>query len=336
MAVPPVSLDSLVCLVDTVPDWLTQLNALATQVVEQQSRIPQFPHYPGFRLVRKKHDSTESLRPKHKNDGEADEAAIIVNEISLPSAPSQPSSPHKDGAVFLQEVRRKRKPNSCCSGASGPQRYRTRSMIVVYYDSMIQEAFEHMVRSIAAVRNQLRKGRQAVSFKARMASLNVKENPVAAAEDITMLNPKSARSTGPRSMRTNLDDLSAGAIHVFEEADNHLEAAQGLCEVAAHQFLRDGDCDEEIQGIRTRLENCLRLAQKETESWRQKGEEAEGKIEDSSYLKPNVVNMTEKVDLCVAKPVNCDNICGIEVDDDTSDTSSLHIHLNDFRRVRRI
>ena len=335
MAVPPVSLDSLVHLVDTIPDWLNQLNGLAAQVVEQQSRIPQIPHYPGFRLARKKHDSTESLRPKQKNVGESDDAAIIVNEISLPSGPSRPSSLHKDGAVFLQEVRRKRKSNSYCSGASGPQRYRTRSMIVVYYDSMIQEAFEQMVRNIAAARNQLRKGRAAVSLKARMASLGVKENSCATTEDITMLNPKAARSTGPRSTRTNLDNLSAGAVHAFEEADNHLEAAQSLCEVAAHQFLRDGDCDEEIQGVRIRLDNCLQLAQNETESWRPKGEEAEGTVEDSSYLGPDVVNMSERVDLRVTKSVNCDNICGIEVDD-TSDTSSVHIHLDAFRRSRRI
>ena len=335
MAVSTVSLDSLVHLVDTIPDWLTQLNGLAAQVVEQQSRIPQIPHYPGIRLARKKHDSTESLRPKHKNIGETDEATIIVNEISLPSRPSQPSSPHKDGAIFLQEARRKRKPNSYCSGASGPQRYRTRSMIVVFYDSMIQEAFELMVRNIAAARNQLRKGRAAVSFKARMASLGVKENPFAAAEDLAMLNPKMTRSSGPRSTRTNPDDLGAGAIHVFEEADSHLEAAQSLCEVAAHQFLRDGDCDEEIQGIRMRLENCLRLAQKETESWRQKGEEAEVEVEVSSRLKQNFVDMTEKVDLRVAKPANCNNICGIEVDD-TSDSSSVHIRLDALRQVRRI
>lgn len=336
MAVPSVSLDSLVHLIDTIPEWLTQLNGLAAQVVEQRSRIPQMPQYPGIRLTRKKHDSTESLRPKHKGFGEADDAAVIVNEISLPSAPSRPSTPNKDSAMFLQEVRRKRKPNSGCSGASGPQRYRTRSMIVVYYDSIIQEGFEHMVRNIATARNQLRKGRAAVSFKARMASLGVEENPFAAVEDFAMLNPKVTRSTGPRSTRTNLDDLCAGAIRVFEEADNDMEAAQSLCEVAAHQFLRDGDCDEEIQGIRTRLENCRRLAQKEMESSRQRREEAEAKVEDSSWSEPkNAVDIDEIVNVRAAKPVNYNGTCGIEVDD-TSDTNSIHVHLNAFQRVRRV
>lgn len=336
MAVPCVSSDSFVHLIDTIPEWLIQLNGLAAQVVEQQSRIPQMPHYPGIRLARKKHDSTESLRPKHKGFGEVDDTAVVVNEISLPSGRSRPSTPNKDGTTFLQEVRRKRKPNSNCSGTSGAQRYRTRSMIVVYYDSMIQENFEQMVRNIATARNQLRKGRAAVSFKARMASLGVEKNPFAAVEDFAMLNPKVARSAGPRSTRNNLDDPSAGAIRVFEEADSDLEAAQSLCEVAAHQFLRDGDCDEEIQGIRMRLENCLRSAQKEVESWRQSGEEAEVKVEDSSGVQTrSAVVIEEKLDVRVAKPVNLNSGCGIEVDDG-SDTSSVHVDLNAFRRVKRI
>lgn len=335
MAAPSVSLNSFVHLIDTIPDWLALLSGLAVQVVEQQSRFPQPPQYPGFRLTRKKHDSTESLRPKGKGIGEGDDTAVVVNEISVPSGQSRPSTPNKDGAMFAKEVRRKRKPNSYCSGASGPQRYRTRSMIVVYYDSMIQEAFEQMVRNIAAARNQLRKGRTAVSFKARMVSLGMEENPFAAAEDFAMLNPKATRPTGPRSTSTNLDVLSGGAIHVFEEADSDLEAAQSLCEVAAHQFLRDGDCDEEIEGARMRLENCLRLAQKEMESWRQKGEEAEVKVEESPPLERRKVDMNEKVDVSAAKPVNYNGISGIEVDD-SSDTNSVHIDLNAFRRMKRV
>ena len=334
MAVPPASLDSLVHLIDTIPDWLTKLNGVAAQVVEQQSRIPQISHYPGIRLARKKHDSTESLRLKPKGFGEADHAAVIVNEISLPSGRSRPSTPNQDEATFLREARRKRKPSSCGSANSGPQRYRTRSMIVVYYDSMIQEAFEKLVRNIAAARNQLRKGRAAVSLKARMASLGGGETPFVAAKDFAMLNPKVTRSTVPRSTRPNLDDLSANALHVLEEADSDLEAAQSLCEVAAHQFLRDGDCDEEIQGIRMRLENCLRLAQKEMELCRQRGEEAEVTVEDvSSSEQKYVVAIDENVNVRAAKPVTFNSICGIEVDD-TSDTNSIHIQVNAFRRVR--
>lgn len=361
MAAPPVSLESFVHLSETIPHWLAMLDELAAQVFEQQSRFAYV-----IRLARKKHDSTESLRPKDKGVGEGDDAAIVVNEISVPSGPSRPSTPNVDGDMILREVRRKRKPNSTNSGASGPQRYRTRSMIVVYYDSMIQEGFEQMVRNIAAARNQLRKGRSAVSFQARIACLGMDENPFAVSEDFATLNPKLMRPTRQRSTQTNPDLLSSGSIRVFEEADSDLEAAQSLCEVAAHQFLRDGDCDEETQGARMRFKNCLQLAQKEIETWRQKGEEAEMKVKDVPRLDNGVredqertktwlrdamgaeahmdelprlgqrkVDMDEKVNIRAAKTVTYNGSSGIEVDD-TSDTSSVHIDLGAFRRMRRV
>jgi hypothetical protein len=40
---------------------------------------------------------------------------------------------------------------------------------------------------------------------------------------------------------------------VFDELDKGLESVQSLCEHAAHQFLRDGDCSDEIVKIKDRL-----------------------------------------------------------------------------------
>ena len=363
MAAPSTSLDSFIHLNEAIPHWLAMLDELAAQVVEQQSRFAYVTQYPGIRLARKKHVSTESLRPKDKGVGEGDDAAIVVNEVSVPSGPSRPSTPNEDGEMNLREIRRKRKPISTNSGASGPLRYRTRSMIVVYYDSVIQEGFEQMVRNIAAARNQLRKGRTAASFQARIACLGMDENPFATAEDFATLNPKVMRPMRPRSTQTNPDLLNSGSIRVFEEADNDLEAAQSLCEVAAHQFLRDGDCDEEIQGARTRFNNCLQLAQKGMELWRQKGQEAEAKVKDLPRLANGVredqketkiwlrdatgaeakldelgqrnVNVNETVNVHAGIPVIYNSTGGIEVDD-TSDTSSVHIELSAFRHMKRV
>jgi hypothetical protein len=47
--------------------------------------------------------------------------------------------------------------------------------------------------------------------------------------------------------------------------DKGLEFVQSMCEQAAHQFLRDGDCDEEIAKIKTRLADTNVLADKELE-----------------------------------------------------------------------
>lgn len=40
---------------------------------------------------------------------------------------------------------------------------------------------------------------------------------------------------------------------VFDELDKSLESVQSMCEHAAHQFLRDGDCSDEIVNIKDRL-----------------------------------------------------------------------------------
>ena len=333
MAAPSAPVNCFDHLLNHIPDWLALLKSLEDQIAQQQSRFAHLTQCLGVRLVRQKHGSTESLRPKDGDAGEGDDAAIVVNEISVPSGQSRPSTSNKD--MNPKEIRRKRKPNSSWSATSGPQRYRTRSMIVVYYDSMIQEDFEKMVRNIAAARNQLRKGKMAVSFKARMASLEMKDSPFSATDEIAVLGPKVKRPPVPRSMQTNLDVSSSGPIRAFEEADNDLEVAQNLCEVAAHQFLRAGECDEEIQGARARLENCLRLARKERETWTQTEEEAEVEMEDSPRLEQRKVDMDEKVNVHVVKPVSHSGVAGIEVDD-TSDTNSVHIDMSAFRQWKRI
>lgn len=67
----------------------------------------------------------------------------------------------------LPTVQRKRKTESIASGESQAPKYRTRSMIIVYYDSAVQHAFEELVKLISASRNAMRKGKMA----ARMADM---------------------------------------------------------------------------------------------------------------------------------------------------------------------
>lgn len=54
---------------------------------------------------------------------------------------------------------RKRKTESIASGESIAPKYRTRSMIIVYYDSTVQQAFEDVVKFVSSSRNAMRKGK---------------------------------------------------------------------------------------------------------------------------------------------------------------------------------
>lgn len=354
------ALTSFTHLTDNIPDWLIKLDQLAAQVAEQHSRFTTLTHATQVRL-RKKHDSNESLRPKDEDGNPPPEdhnvssssnhhhssqkhhdkdPAMVVVDTSMPSGNLDIPNVHVDSAIVLRDVRRKRKPRSSFSGASGPRQYRTRSMIIVYYDSAIQEAFESLVRSIASARNNLRKGKTAVSFKARMASLGMDESLFAGSgppRDLG-LNPKMMRSRFPQ--RSNQHHPSATDHHhpTFEEADQHLEAAQSLCEVAAHQFLRDGDCSDEIEGTRTRFKKCLDVAEREADALRQRQSPESPALvaEDDQPIVPRLVALDEKVHLSTVKAATYADVGTIEVDNDNeSDASSVHIDLTAFRRPRR-
>jgi hypothetical protein len=61
-------------------------------------------------------------------------------------------------------VLKKRKTESLASGESLAPKYRTRSMIIVYYDSTVQNAFEDLVKFVSGSRNAMRKGKMAAKM----------------------------------------------------------------------------------------------------------------------------------------------------------------------------
>ena len=222
-------------------------------------------------------------------------------------------------------------------------------MVVVYYDSAIQEAFESLVRSIAGARNTLRKGKTTASFKARMSSLGMDDDPFAGATRFKMMAPKMMRP-GVTSSRLGPDLLSDSKGSCFEDADKDLETAQNLCEVAAHQFLRDGDCRHEIEGTRKRFEACLAVAKHEVERLQEEdtGEKAEEVVDDQSTLgqlgiisrtpapKDSVdVTVESKLEPSPLKQIHLPGTGTIEIDDG-SEVESVHIDLSAIRRTRRI
>ncbi|KAK0627180.1 hypothetical protein B0T14DRAFT_408865, partial [Immersiella caudata] len=50
---------------------------------------------------------------------------------------------------------------------------------------------------------------------------------------------------------------------IYDDLDKGLEFVQNMCEHAAHQFLRDGDCVEEVGKIASRMAETKGLADKE-------------------------------------------------------------------------
>ncbi|KAL8684973.1 MAG: hypothetical protein Q9224_006035 [Gallowayella concinna] len=333
------ALTSFTHLTDSIPIWLSKLDELAVQVADQHSRFARMSqtNFTGLRLA-KKHDSTESLRPP-KDDLDPPDSIILAKPSVSPTSIPPTSQPNLPKTPLTKEIRRKRKPGSNLSAASGAQRYRTRTMIIVYYDSAIQEAFESLVRNIASARNNLRKGKTAASFKARMLSMGMGEDDDDDDDDACpILNPKLMIKRIPRTPQSD-------ASPNFDQADGDLEAAQNLCEVAAHQFLRDGDCEEELEGTRKRFEDCLRVATEQVEKFRaEEGKEspadstgsrvnASSTINAENYPVPIAAEKFEMPRIPVVPTLTSNGT--IEVDDD-SDAGSVHIDLTVLRRTRRV
>ena len=288
----PSPMESFQYLCDNIPAWIEKLELLSQQVIDRQvefERLSKSLNTSGGSLRRKKKTgSTESLRPNDKPDtgnSQSNDEPRFSSDApgSTPTAPSTPISPPgyvnvnpKNRRLFQdyrEAARRKRKSASIISGASGPQKYRQRLSVIVYYDSNIQQGFEWVVRGVASARNNLRKGKMATSYKARMASLNAEESPFDGDRtSISIRNPRIPRfqkGTSPYST----DSLS---LEQFDLIDKDLETAQTLCEVGAHQFLRDADCTDELAAIRDKLSTCLKLAREGFEMM--KAEEEEKKL----------------------------------------------------------
>jgi hypothetical protein len=131
--------------------------------------------------------STPAQRPSSSTPARAAEAIMSpphkLDSIPRPSPGAltrQSSHPTPPGQVRIGPAKlRKRKTESLASGESLAPKYRTRSMIIVYYDDTVQTTFEELVKFVSASRNSMRKGKMAAKMAQmrRAAELEV-ENEI--------------------------------------------------------------------------------------------------------------------------------------------------------------
>ena len=232
--------ESLRFVVENSPAWIDRLDELTAQIATRQLELSELASRP----LKQRHASTESLRPKANLD-----------DVETRLEQHNPELVRQAREHQARQLRRKRKTGSIASNGSGASTYRTRSMIIVYYDSAVQEAFEMIVRSIGTARNNIRKGKMAAKLKQMTAVVDDMDSDP---DSVDNFRAKIAytRTTKPKG---------AAAQNVYEQIDLGLDFAQAQCERAAHQFLRDGDCAEEILLIRNKALEITSLAAEELE-----------------------------------------------------------------------
>lgn len=363
------AITSFVYLTDTLPNWIQQVKGLSTHaskkhaeyVAEYTRRLTQ---------IRSKKERTPSLASIHTHKNEPVEPPppeIPERPAESMPEPSTPDPPHippleAGNKYLLAQAQRKRKLGSSIrSGASGPQKFRSKHMVVIYYDAYLQEQLDTLVKGIGGARNNLRKGKLSRSASRGFQLPCFGRASHQGNYGIPSLNGFKNPSTSYFSVLTDSKvqptNHQPTADEAFTNADKHLEGAQSLCETAAHQVLRDGDCSVELNSVVTKLESALEIATAAVAQLREE-EEAEQKeqagnptqtdpettlLTDTSSP-PSLTNsstsklvpsLSEKMEFPPPPTlaVGFGGVTEIEVDDD-SDQESIVVDISKFRAAR--
>ncbi|KIV87643.1 hypothetical protein PV11_03175 [Exophiala sideris] len=251
---------SFVYLLDNLPVWKTTIASLSAYAAQKNSEF-----------VNEYSQLVNQIRPKRQKS--ASLTSIHTNDEDVPSLPNRVEiNPLEAGNRYLYaQATKKRKPGtSVRSGASGPQKFRNKNQVIVYYDASLQEQLDSMVKLIGVGRNNLRKGKNALVAARgfRLPTLSKREYPSLDNLRATMISRKTSAVTAipgkkvaDRPQTPVPDDESS-----FLLVDRELESIQSLCEIAAHQFLRDGDCSTELNSILQKLDAVLVQSTKTAES----------------------------------------------------------------------
>ncbi|KAL9111025.1 MAG: hypothetical protein Q9227_004458 [Pyrenula ochraceoflavens] len=366
MARKPVdALTSFVFLTDNLPTWIQQLDELSTYTTQKRSEFAA-EYRRLLNHIKPRKQKTPSVQSAHGSVEEGERPASRDSTTSSRRT-SLEISPLEAGNRHLFATARARKTKNAGSSVRSQgkqhQKFRNRHMVVVHYDSHTQSSFESMVKNIAAARNNLRKGRQ--SRELSMAfdlSAFTKRNPLddespGGFGSLGFKSPLRNSPLNPKSSNLSTATSETSKTAPFDVADKDLEKAKDLCETAAHQFLRDGDCSIEIGKIKETFESVLDVATTEADKLKQERDEEENlqkaavaeqeKKAAAEAAKLNEQNVESQANGEVIKinaaqinnnnnftPVttNGHDATTIEVDDD--DGSEISVDLTAFRSTR--
>jgi hypothetical protein len=318
-------------LVENTPTWIRDVEELERRIEERQVEIEKIPA--SVSRNNKRTPSNESLRENGRPISGPNCYATASPEAALSSNGYVDGYSH--GATYSPSSQRKRKTSSILSNNTAPVKSRSRSMVIVYYDSRVQATFEQLVRNIGAGRNHIRKARMAARIEALVGSENT-DDEIPAFRSTRHFGLSSTHITNARNT-SSADDNRMATDSALNEVDAALEQAQGFCEKGAHQFLRDGDCGEETANTKNSFRTLLEVAERELARQNlqlQERREEDRRLADATLAATAAVTQAEMVipttGALVGGPIEAD-------DDDNDDTyDTLNVRLPSFRATARV
>ena len=271
------AVSSFLHLTNNIPTWLEQLQVLTKYTADKNAEFV-MDYKRIVNQLKPSRVKSPSLASIHSDHESAHQIQIDPQSgLSIPPRPDLVDvDPLEAGNRYLYaQIQRKRKATSSMrSGASGPQNFRTKNQVIIYYDSHVQEQFESMVKAVGVARNNLRKGKNALVASRGFAlpSLARRPNGISSTPSLDSMRHTAMSRSSPvipgskYMLRTRPQEPTSQDELAFAEADKSLESLQALFETSAHQFLRDGDCRVELRMATGTLESVLRLAKSTAES----------------------------------------------------------------------
>jgi hypothetical protein len=363
-------------LVEHVPRWQEQLSTLTAHAAAKNAEFAA-EYARVVSRIRPKRIKSPSMQSIHSSKDRSIRLSQIdpLDEATLPTPPKPIDiDPLEAGNKYLYaQAQRKRKPGSSIrSGASGPQKFRSKKQVIVYYDSELQNTLESMVKALSVARNNLRLGRNALNASRgfQLPTLTRRFDANTLTPSMENMRAHSGNLSVKYSLRSSSQAPSSGDEACFTDVDHMLEHVQGLYETAAHQFLRDGDCKSELESARSQLNSIFDKSQSAHRLFVDRAKKDEGaKASNDGGRKDSETTLTSQTSfdsLSVAKGLESNQLAqtlkdmsnrplvdaptpptngitpatasmSIEVDDDVSDDGSLaDLDISQFRMNTRL
>ncbi|EMC91872.1 hypothetical protein BAUCODRAFT_308930 [Baudoinia panamericana UAMH 10762] len=255
----------LICLealLQEVPMWIADLDSILQQSKAKQTEllIERQPVVTSSEeRSTSKHSRSSSLRSRRSQQRVAKQTAEEQTQGVAPLL--RPQLPHLTDSDALRLSQRKRKTASVLSDHySSPTKYRSRGMVVVYYDGDTQKRFEALVRAISVRRNAIRK--EGMGPKGNTWSWVGSSSSGTSSNGEKDIDAELSRIAYDSPVRKErLADGKGDGSKMLDKIGVHLEKAQMLCERAAHQVLRDGDCAFELNQAKEHFAGAVGVAE---------------------------------------------------------------------------
>ncbi|KAA8652440.1 hypothetical protein EYZ11_012945 [Aspergillus tanneri] len=306
---------------DNLPEWITQLSNLAAHTAAKHAEYAdEFKKHAMVMPCRRKNSSICSIRTAERAHEDQPTPTGAVESTEAPRIP------------------RKRRTDEASIDPDDRHTFVSmRHNLIIHYDGHTQKSLEDMVRNIGTARNNIRRGKMsqlplqgfrggAFGRSTRRSQGRLEPSAQETPEDQLLLNIRSARSRGPLGPPNQWATKDSS----FDLADKHLEVAHSMCETAAYQFLRSGDCSTQLNCVDEKFKVLLELASKEVQRLQaERDENAEDEDEEEATdVTPAKSNMVEHDKFST-------NNEDIEVDDGSESIESLDLATFRANRLRR-